>query len=336
MKTLLIIPDCPRWATDFIADGIISSMPDDWKVDRQFAISLKIEKEYDVIYHMFWYWALNTGTIEPQFRREYPNSKILVGIQGFRHIGKTYNEVMGVVDGVQCNSKEQFKWLRHTHKNFHLTHVGTETDLFYPRTEPRKGRFRVGWCGNVNHYAKQCEVLNELDFPVLVHGRNLHLMKGGPNIRLDIRMVPHSIQMPEYLTRVDPPLPLNLPPRKDMKPSSWLPREWMVHFYHDIDCLVCTSILETGPINVHEACACGLPVVSTKVGIVPEMIEPEWIVNAFKPDEVAKEMNEKLSILKEDPELREQVGKRNREEIEKHWAWPAVIPEWVNFFESVL
>jgi hypothetical protein len=45
----------------------------------------------------------------------------------------------------------------------------------------------------------------------------------------------------------------------------------MQEFYDSIDLLICTSITEGGPLGIFEAIACGVPVISTDVGLVKEM-----------------------------------------------------------------
>lgn len=49
-------------------------------------------------------------------------------------------------------------------------------------------------------------------------------------------------------------------------------------YYASIDVLTCTSSWEGYPLGVLEASACGVPVVSTRVGIVPEIIPERQIV----------------------------------------------------------
>lgn len=44
----------------------------------------------------------------------------------------------------------------------------------------------------------------------------------------------------------------------------------MHEFYGDLNVLVCTSLTEGGPLPVFEAIACGVPVISTNVGVVKE------------------------------------------------------------------
>lgn len=110
----------------------------------------------------------------------------------------------------------------------------------------------------------------------------------------------------------------------------------MKDFYNSIDVLILTSISECMPRVVLEAMACGLPVVSTKVGCISMLLDEQWIVSVTPDDQVIKEMNEKLLLLKNNPQLRQQVGERNRQHIEKFFSWSIVEKLWDNTFELVM
>lgn len=109
----------------------------------------------------------------------------------------------------------------------------------------------------------------------------------------------------------------------------------MLDFYHSIDCLVLTSSHECMPRVVLEAMSCGLPVVATRVGSIPWLLDKEWIVPVEPENVVMQEMNKKLKILLENPELRVQVGQRNREWVEKWFGWKNTQPLWDDVFEAL-
>ena len=88
--------------------------------------------------------------------------------------------------------------------------------------------------------------------------------------------------------------------------------------------------------RILEAMAAGLPVVATDVGDMGELVDSEWLV-PVEPDEVVvKEMNKLLDILKEDPELRHQVGERNRREILDHWDWKHRVRGYEDMIKGAL
>jgi glycosyltransferase involved in cell wall biosynthesis len=109
-------------------------------------------------------------------------------------------------------------------------------------------------------------------------------------------------------------------------------RDEMVEFYESIDCLVNVSKYEGMPQPVLEAAACGLPIVSTSVGGVPEFLDKEWLVPIESEDEMVKQINEKLQYLKDNPSMRKWVGKQNLEKVLDRWAWKHMVKEYEQVF----
>ncbi len=54
-----------------------------------------------------------------------------------------------------------------------------------------------------------------------------------------------------------------------------IPHEEMPNFYNQIDCYICASVSEGTPNPVLESMACGVPVISTDVGLIPEVFGPK-------------------------------------------------------------
>lgn len=110
--------------------------------------------------------------------------------------------------------------------------------------------------------------------------------------------------------------------------------EKMPAFYNSLSAYVCLSRTEGGPMPVLEAAAAGLPVVSTRVGIVPELLEEDWIVTTQPGKEAIRQTNEKLDILRSDDKLRRRVGERNRHEVLKHWTCEKRVKDWDKAYEG--
>ena len=82
--------------------------------------------------------------------------------------------------------------------------------------------------------------------------------------------------------------------------------EELAHWYHAADLLVLPSHSEGSPLVVMEALSCGTPVLATRVGGVPELIEPGRngeLVNPMQPEMLA----EKLGELLESPDTLEEM-----------------------------
>jgi len=108
----------------------------------------------------------------------------------------------------------------------------------------------------------------------------------------------------------------------------------MVFFYNSVYVYVCISSTEGTPMTVPEAMACGLPVVSTEVGLVPELLEDEWIVPVNPEERVVALIKRKLDALCMDETLRRRVGDRNRREILDKWTCKIRAVGWDKLFEA--
>jgi len=109
---------------------------------------------------------------------------------------------------------------------------------------------------------------------------------------------------------------------EDLKISSCIHwrgcRDNVISAYRDADCLLLTSDCEGTPNVVIEAMACGLPVVATRVGGVPEVVQEGVTGYLFEPDNEAG-MAKTLVDLAQNPLLRLQMGRNARQRvIEKH------------------
>jgi len=116
--------------------------------------------------------------------------------------------------------------------------------------------------------------------------------------------------------------------------SGSLPRSKMADFYNSVNAYVHVSSTEGAPTTVLEAMACGLPVISTRVGLVPRLIEEEWITPVNPEEKVVELTKKKLSILENDIDLRRKVGQRNLMEIHRNWTSEIITKKWDKLFED--
>lgn len=109
------------------------------------------------------------------------------------------------------------------------------------------------------------------------------------------------------------------------------PRSEMPKYYNSIDVLVCSSAIEGTPNPVLEAMACGVPVISTDVGIIPQLfgrLQRKFILQ----NRSAEEMAEKLRSLIQDRPLMLSLSKENLE-ITREWRWEHHMPKWMLLFK---
>ena len=98
----------------------------------------------------------------------------------------------------------------------------------------------------------------------------------------------------------------------------YIPHKEMPLWYNRLDALLICSQEEGGPNPGLEACACGLPVISTRVGVMGELVGEEWLC-----DRTADDFAQKLRDLQEmNPGDRKKLGRKNRDRlVAGGWAW---------------
>lgn len=87
--------------------------------------------------------------------------------------------------------------------------------------------------------------------------------------------------------------------------------------YHDLDLLVSSSHSEAMPLALMEGMASGLPVVATRVGGVPEIVEhggTGWLVAPRDAEDLAGRIHQMLT----QPELRQRMGEQARARMVRH------------------
>lgn len=116
--------------------------------------------------------------------------------------------------------------------------------------------------------------------------------------------------------------------------NNYMPLEMMPYFYNSIDILVCASNIEGTPNPVLEAMACGVPVISTDVGIVPEALGPlqrEFILRSRS----VETLKGCIRHFHNDRALLWRCSQENQDRI-REWDWKARVEGFRLFFDSVL
>lgn len=104
----------------------------------------------------------------------------------------------------------------------------------------------------------------------------------------------------------------------------------------DADILCLPSHTEGSPNVVKEAMASGLPVVATRVGGIPDMVQQGITALLYEPGDI-EGLRTCLRIMTRDPRLREQYGRTGRELlVESGSSWDSTAEEFDGLFRRLL
>lgn len=113
-----------------------------------------------------------------------------------------------------------------------------------------------------------------------------------------------------------------------------IPHDKMVEYYSKIDVLICSSKCEGTPNPVLEAMACGVPIISTNVGIVSDALGEKQ--KSYILEERTKEcMKEKIIRFINEKDKIEELSNENLKQIQS-WEWNKITKKFDDFFEDVL
>lgn len=183
---------------------------------------------------------------------------------------------------------------------------GIDDSLFYPlemnRFENLTRPLVIGWVGN-SKWAE--EAIDFKGFNTIVKPLIEEMKVEGYNVTNC------------YCDRVD----------------GFVPHDEMLHYYKKIDVLVCMSLIEGTPNPVLEAMACGVPVISTDVGIVPQVLGPrqkEFIIERTKENL----KNRIIDLIENRTKLR-LLSNENLEYIQS-WRWSVQCGKFETYFDQLL
>jgi len=104
--------------------------------------------------------------------------------------------------------------------------------------------------------------------------------------------------------------------------------------YNILDAYMIVSRAEGGPVTLVEAMACGVPVVSTPVGMATGVII-DHENGILIPMESAAAAAEALRELAEDPGLRSKMARNAAQTIRDHYLWQDIGPEFVKLYDGL-
>jgi hypothetical protein len=298
---ILVIIDIPGWALERTADNVMRRLAHHYDFIKAFnrtAAEALERRDYDLVYicyeRQFQDAGLDVDVPCPRVIGVRCHSKWDAGT-GQPPSGEFISHLRGF-NALHVPSRILYNIFSPLHPAvFHTPH-GVDEAVFVPgrsRQPSPTGKLVLGWAGSrANHPGKRG--LEDLLLPA-VQGL------AGVELRLAARE------------------------------ENWRTQEEMVNFYQGLDACICTSRVEGGPHSLLEASACGVAVISTRVGLAPELIRQGE--NGLLIERSIEAIREAVSLLRDSPELRASMGARAREVVAQGWTWDHQAPSYIPFFD---
>lgn len=118
------------------------------------------------------------------------------------------------------------------------------------------------------------------------------------------------------------------------KNEKMIPHDKMKNYYSKIDLYVCTSKIEGTPNPILESMACGIPIVSTDVGIVQDVFGKKQKQFILKERSINC-LKKKIVYLIENPQMFKELSDENLFSIKK-WSWKEKVKNFDTYFKLCL
>lgn len=195
---------------------------------------------------------------------------------------------------------------------------GVDTEQFHPGAPP-DGDFVIGTVGRVQDVKNQAGLVDSFIalramLPEHRHRMRLAIVGDGP-LRAKIEQQVADAGIADVV---------------------WLPgaRSDIADLMRGFSVFALSSIAEGTPVTLLEAMACRLPVVSTAVGGIPELVQ-DGVTGMLVPARDPQALAAALAAYVADPALAARHGQAGRERIEFHYSVTAMVQAYVSLYDGL-
>ena len=115
----------------------------------------------------------------------------------------------------------------------------------------------------------------------------------------------------------------------------WVKADEKIKLYNSVDMLLLPSYNEGLPYVVIEALAAGLPIVTTDIGGIPEIVENGKNGYIIKPGDY-RAMAKKIIILSKNKSLKYKISKENSQKAQRKYSLEAVMEKITDIYHELV
>ncbi|MCZ2808670.1 MAG: glycosyltransferase family 4 protein [Candidatus Bathyarchaeota archaeon] len=214
-------------------------------------------------------------------------------------------------------------------EKIHVIYNGVDVQKFKPKTNRAELRREFGleedkkivlFVGRLYH-RKGLEILLRSIPPVLQEFSDVKFAISGTGFKKkeeSLRNLAKELEIEDYVTFL-----------------GYVPDQKLPDLYAASDIFVLPAIYENFPFAILEAQATGLPVISTKVGGIPEFLVDNENGFLIDPGDSAQ-LTQRVLTLLQDPKLSKEMGRRGRSLIEEKFSWRLITGQVIDLYHKIL
>lgn len=202
----------------------------------------------------------------------------------------------------------------------HVVPVGVDPDLFRPLPEVTRQSGHLITTASADVTMKGLTYLLEAVAKLRTEREDIHLTvigrkkEGGASARtID------ELGLADHITWV-----------------TGVPDQRIVELYAEAELAVVPSLYEGFSLPAIEAMSCGIPLVATTGGALPEVVGADGDTALVVPPGDAGALAAKIRTALDDPELRDRIGAAGRERVRSHWSWRHTAIRTVEQYRALL
>jgi glycosyltransferase involved in cell wall biosynthesis len=214
-------------------------------------------------------------------------------------------------------------------EKIHVIYNGVDVDKFKPRPNRAELRQEFGleedkkivlFVGRLYH-RKGLEILLHSIPPVLKEFSNVKFVISGKGFKQkeeSLRNLAKELDIEDKVTFL-----------------GYVPDEKLPRLYSASDIFVLPAIYENFPFAILEAQSTGLPVISTRVGGIPEFLVDNENGFVIDPGD-STQLTQKVLTLLQNPKLAKEMGDRGRKLIEEKFDWRLITGQVIDLYHKLL